>query len=241
MRLVPLNEIVGYSDKEPLPMVRGKILAVKKQMSGQSSHGPWTMQDVEIEGDGCRMTVSLCNKEPLSGTNVGQVAEFSCHEGEKGLSGVYAQDYKGVRKIKVTQTGNIALLTGAAPPGVRPAPPRQEPARQVQAPPPQDEDRLPMDDDIPYDDAPDPKAKTATNNEIAEVKKSITQCANLMLLCHLCVEKVIVPEFKLATGKDMDEARKSALGTSLYISMERKGANTVMPRHPLTKDEQTAW
>ncbi len=230
MRLVPLSDLDGYSDKEQLPLVRGRITAVYKVHKGNRKDGnPYHLQEIQIEGDGKKVLVFLDNKEEIQQSWKGRDIELSCHEGDKGLSGVYAfdDDYKDpiVRKIKVTKTGNISLITNGgrqeAPPRDReperePAPPRDEPRHQS-APP---QDRAPHSD-------------RGSASDIADVKRQITQCANLMLLCQICIEKIVVPGFKSETGKDMDEARKGALATSLYISVERKGANTLMPTHPL--------
>jgi hypothetical protein len=242
MRLVKLNELEGYSDKELLPCVRGRIVKVHKAASGNGNYGPWHLQDIEIEGDGARKIVLLSGKEAMPTNYEGRMVEFSCNEGDK-MTGVYAHfdQKKKVLKIKVTETGHIDFIENGGNGGAQS---HQEPAQTrqtTQEPHPADrEQRQPAQ-------APQTQQQAApstggdrgthpdrgTPSDVNEAKRQIMQAANLMLLCQICVETQLVPAFKRQTGKDMDEARKGAIASSLYISGDRKGTNTLMPTMPL--------
>jgi hypothetical protein len=251
MRLVRLNELVGYTDKELLPMVRGRISMVGKVYSGAGSRGPYHLQEIKIDGDGTACYVKLDGQAEIPKSWKGREIEITYHQGEKGPSGVYAMDdeYTNTkvnpptttvtRKIKVTATGNIALIEGGgAAPAAQP-PPREEhaPQHRHEEAPPQSQHR-PDDQPQPRQEAPPPARQSPVpggDKDIQDARRSIMQSCNLMLLCQMAVETMIVPTFKQETGKDMDEQRKSAIASSLFISAERKGMNGLMPTHRLDR------
>lgn len=226
-RLVPLNEVANYSDGEILPMVRGKLTKLYEGKTKTGRYGDYILQNGEITGEGVTIPLFMMLENEIPQSWKGREVSITAHDGDKGLAGIEASDneYKGktTRQIKITGKAEFALVSGSGGGEQRREEPRQEERRQ--------ETRQPAQDNRPADHGH--RTEPGSPFDINEVKKGLTQCANLMLLASIAVERVVVKGYKDTTGKDLDEQRKSAMATSLYISAERKGQNTLMPTKPL--------
>jgi hypothetical protein len=120
MRVVSIGEVKQLDPKETVPCVRGTIKSVFKPNKGTNDKGPWAIQNVIIKDGSGEIKVSIRNHElevPMSAKN--QPITIACHEGDRGKTGVYAEDdeYRGQveRILKVTGSASIEIGNGSAP------------------------------------------------------------------------------------------------------------------------------
>lgn len=116
MRVVTIDSIKELENKEPIPSVRGTITKVFDYKTGESSQGPWSLQNGFFKDSTGELKILFTNQPDAKSFQEKEVI-IKSHSGDKGLSGVYASDdtYKGETKriIKITATADIAFVDSA--------------------------------------------------------------------------------------------------------------------------------
>lgn len=127
MRVVSIGEVKQLDHKEVVPSVRGILKSVFKPNAGTNDHGPWSIQNVMLKDSSGEIKVSLRNRDEIPLTAKGQAILIECNDGDKGKTGVYAEDddYRGKveRIIKVTGSAKIEIGNGATETTQTPPPP----------------------------------------------------------------------------------------------------------------------
>lgn len=248
MNPTPIPQILDMPDGATVYLVHGRIKTVQKRHTGTVSKGPrtgepWAIQNLTIEYNGATIDVMVNDREDeIPKSWQGRMVRLEAYHGEKGWSGLYAFDdtYKNktTRKLKVTGTGEVALLDGEpAVEGSAPSeqhyqqqPQRQAPQQQSpQQPPAQRQAHPQQRQQPPADDA----AAAAANEKLRlrEAKAKATQIANLQLLCLNRVADYVAPRFKERSGRELSMQEIHALGMNMTIEMMRAGEHWKMPPH----------
>ena len=120
-RIVPLSEALRMDPGEQLPAIRGKVLKVGKYFQGQSAKGPWSFQTITLEDGAVKADVKMKGRDQIPGTVVGKVMFAVANNGERGLTGVRAEEdeYQGKksRLVLVTPSAEVTFGKGDWPVG----------------------------------------------------------------------------------------------------------------------------
>jgi hypothetical protein len=124
MRIVSIREVLALGAGETIPSVKGRVLEVFDRNSGTISKGPragesWAIQNLRISDGTGEIKIMVKDREDaLPKSYKGRELVLSCNDGNKGLTGLKAQDdeYRGKveRIIAVTKSAHIELADGAA-------------------------------------------------------------------------------------------------------------------------------
>jgi hypothetical protein len=255
MRLTPLSEVAELSDKTPIEYLKGKVIQVGKQFSGKKKdETPWTKQELEITDGTATITVQVWDKDPFPHTWKGQQVTIMALSGQRGQTGVYAHNntYNGktTRMIKVTDTGEVALLgAGVNAQAQVPNPAPQSaanPAMQRSAPassaavgtrqqnPPKGgafaEDEPPLVTPCaPREVSPPPPPKTE-KELAADANRRVAKRTHLMYKCIMGAHYAAKQAF-ISTGGElaMDAEQVQKCAVSLYMDCQRDGLYQHLP------------
>ena len=236
-RTTPIAEIFELDHKETVTLTRGTLTKLFPRKAGESSAGPWSIQKGEITDGKTTIAVMFKDREEVPQSWRHRDILIECHKGEKGFSGVYAEDdnYKGTvtRILKVTKTGEVSITDGSAPAEPQPAAASAD-YREAWPDAPESIEPAPVR-------RRDPEPHVARTHDpdrrIKDAKASIMQIANLHLICSLSVKRFEVSEYKRRTGEDMPESFQQGAIGSIFIQATRAGLHNTMPTHPLRDDD----
>lgn len=220
----PLSQLNTCVPRQVLPKVAGKIVSVFKRHEGTNDKGHWSVQDIEIEGQGAKVKVKVWNKPEIERNDQGKHVEIMANEGKAGLTALFVEDdeYNGntTRILRTTATA-IFQIGGKAPQGDGPNMGAVNDCLGVQSSAaPNEPENQPTSK---------PPAQRQEPDAITETKRELMKLANLHLLATLTVEKYLAPEYKKATGREMPEDRRGASISSLIIAGERRGLHLALP------------
>jgi hypothetical protein len=239
MRFSTIAEVMQMSHKVAFEGIKARVVQVGKQFKGTSTAGKdWTKQDLDLEDSTGTITARVWNHDALPHTFKGQEVTILAHSSDRGVTGVYAFDgeYQGkvTRHIKVTDTGEIALIGASAPsshpqqqsraqpqthaasPASSAAAPRHQP-QQAQKPAPTPQDKF----------TPEQHAAQDAKNALARQ----VQLAN-MLERNLDAAVFVAGKFnKKYAGKfrAMDTEDIRAMAMTMQIACEHQGVHSLMP------------
>lgn len=226
MRLVTVPEILKLGPGEQVPAIRGTISEVGKRYAGTNEHGEWSIQNATLQTPEGIIKLKVMNREPLS-VQKGCPVWLRSVDGNKGLSGLYAEDdeYRGksTRIIKVTPS---ALIELEEPPPGPPADPGSERWTPPQPPTPAAPEPHPTHSTVP----PAPSAPTGAQGDHTASQKPTTSPADHALfnwtkLYLRCMEAAdwIVCERMDAHKQAMSSDHYQACVSSLFIQATRNG------------------
>lgn len=235
MSSLTIATVRTFPNKTPLPPIRLRVNAIHDRRTGTGQRGEWSMQRLTGEDfSGDTITVLLTDRDPFP-FQKGDTIQLECHNGDKGPSGVYADDdtYKDVttRQIKVTRTGEIFIAMS----DTAPAPAPQQAAAPAQ-PTQRREEHRPAPAPAPAAEKP----RDATDDTTAAVKaarREIVRITNLHALCVLAVDRMEAPLVEAATASPMRDSQRQAAVASIFIKAERQGLVDKMPASPFTPED----
>lgn len=233
-RIVPLAEVFKADVGEQLPAIRGKVVKVGKYFSGQGEKGPWSFQSFTLDDGTAKLEVKFKGRDRFDETAIGKVMFITANNGERGLTGVRAEDddYKG----KVTR---IALVTPSAEvvfgkgDWTQPATTNaQQPTRPVQSAKPAD-DGPPVDgsDGFPGDEqAPARQAQAApAGNSWDALKLDVNRIRKLHLMCCAAAAHNVLALHKAGISVG-DEFLQASVAT-IFIEACKRGGIASIPDH----------
>lgn len=253
MKTTPIEDIFELEPKETVTRTQGKLTKLYKPKTGESSHGPWSIQKGMIKDGSGEISVMFKDRDEVPQAWRDREIIITSHKSDKGWSGVYAEDdnYKGTttRILKVTGSA-IVEVEGDAPQthaanqksvsahdyedqGNMWEQEEKEAAQQAQQAPKQAPEQAP---EIPKQ-APKQAHKHGTSNVYAEASRSLLQIINFHAKCAAGVLKYESGLVKGATGKDMTESERQGAIASVFIQGCRQGLHNAMPTKALTPEE----
>lgn len=214
----PLSQLDACADKQVLPCIAGTASRIfQRRESKPDAQKEWSVQDIELTQNGTTVKVKIWDHPEIARSNEGKPVTITASDG-KGLTGIFVldDDYDGkiTRMIRLTASAEISFETEQSS-----APPRHDP--------PPAETRQ---------EAPQTKTAAAPT-PIVEAKRELMKLANLHLLSTMVVEKVLAPEYKKITGREMPEDRRGASISSLIIAGEKRGLHLNLPTRPMREGE----
>ena len=230
----PLSQLNTCAPRQVLPKIAGTLVSIYKRHEGENDKGPWSVQDIEIEGQGAKVKVKVWNKPEIDRNRQGQHIEIMANEGQAGLTALFVEDdtYDGktTRILRLTKTA-IVQIGGSQPAN------NQPPAETGGNGFPDAPENQPQGNVGRMNEPaarPDPPRQQSAPDPVNEAKKELGKLANLHILATLTVEKVIAPKFKEATGREMPEDRRGASVSSLIIAGEKRGLHLNLPSKPIS-------
>ncbi len=130
MNHTTIAEVATLANKMPIEAISGVLTKVWDYKEGSGQYGPYSFQNGELKDSTGVIRVTFSNHPDMK-RFVNQLIILSSYAGDRGLSGVMADDNtyenKTTRQIKVTKTANIEVANGqnnapAAPPASPNAP-----------------------------------------------------------------------------------------------------------------------
>lgn len=207
--------------------VHGTITELYGPKDGTNAKGPWSLQRGTLTfDDGQKIGLFFKDRDPIHLSAKGRRIELSCSQGQKGLSGVYADDdthgNETKRQIKITPTGELSFIDGGQQP-----PPRQQ---QPQQPPAKTQQQAPANH---TSEAPPPSTQAPPNRDartqIAEAAAQANRIANLQLMAMETVDSYVIPRVEKRTGRTVSDQERSALTMNMIIELMRGMAAPKMP------------
>lgn len=249
MKTFPLNAFDSLADAQPVAAITAKVTKVFPQKTGESSAGPWAIQNLEIEGDGVVLPVMMKDRDPVGPELKGRTITLIASTG-KQMAGLYAMDDNRngtvIRKLKVTASATMEVMEGSAPASKPAQNTNVQQAAQSAVNQAQRAAGTTQTADLGAPaERPAPKGQDEINadqakqerHDIRDVRKTMIQVANLHLLARLSVENYEAKLFKDVTGKDMSEGEIQGATASVFIKCEKIGLHSKMPARPFTLDE----
>jgi hypothetical protein len=252
MKPFPLNQLDTCADKQVLPCVAGIASKIYQPRSGTKADGSeWSVQDLELEADGVTVKVKVWDHPEIARHLEKKFVTITASD-SKGLTALFVHDdtYRGktTRMLRLTATagidfGNSTQQSDAPRRDNRPRdnrndePPREREQNhysdrsQSEPPPANDPPPPPTREEIQAK-----KDKEAADG-IKDAKKELMKLANLHLLATMVVEKVLAPQYKEVTSREMPEDRRGASISSLIIAGERRGLHLNLPTRPFKEGE----
>jgi len=232
-----IQAINGLPDKAVVYAFEGTVKKTFQRSAGTNTNGDWSIESAIVaDAAGDEIKVMVKDRAPM-GFQVGQFLNFEAHKGDKGYSGLYAEDdeYKGnVRRIlRATPTCHINFAGSgqSRQQDAHAQPPRQ----QQQAAPPQRAQAQPQQ--RTQQATPQGNGTTAAQREahdsVNEARRTIMQIANLHLLCAVAVDKYEAPEFKRRTSSELSESQRQGAIASIFIESCKCGLVRNMPTNQL--------
>lgn len=234
-RIVPLAEIFKCDPGEQLPAIRGKVMSVGKYFSGTTDKGPWSFQKVVLQDQSGKAETKFKGRDELDGTCVGKVMFIVANNGERGLTGIKAEDdeYKGkvTRIALVTPSAEVTFGKGDWTEGgtaKQAAPAAAKKASQPSTPAPDDD--YPAGVEPPFDTGSQ-VGDTAAESEKPDktwdaIKHDVNRIRKLHLLCCAAAAHNALALHKagIAVG---DEFMQAATATLFIESCKRGGVASV--------------
>ena len=209
MRELSIADVLQLEDKELIPSIKGTVKVVFDRKSGTSAKGPWSVQGFVLSQGDEEITCGAWNMDDDLKALKGSEVTLSCWKGDKGLSGVYAQDdeYNGniTRKIRLTKTAQIAVNGSVSP---------QESPKASAAPKTPATKRNPV------------KGGTAPLDELA-VRKNLNQLANFDLQCGVAAD--YTRRKMKERGLEMTAEEFQARWSSYFITGTRENWHRAIP------------
>lgn len=244
----PISQLGSMVDKQPIGCVQGVITQIWKAKKGTtaSTGNPWSIQNVVLRCHDGEVKLWVKDREEISMGWKNRTIRVECNQGEKGLTGLYVYDddfnNKVERKLKVTPSANVFLIDETA--GQRPAQQPQQQSTGTNQNGGQNggqhfEERQRAaeeswaDTERQFQGDPPPKQQTQRKKEAPdsfnEARRTVTQIANLHLLCAKAVDTYEAPALKKATGADMSESQRQGATASIFIEACKQGMVRNMP------------
>ena len=228
-RIVPLSEALTLDAGEQLPAIRGKVVKVGKYFQGESAKGPWSFQTITLEDGAVKADVKMKGRDQIPGTVVGKVMFAVANNGERGLTGVRAEEdeYQGKksRLVLVTPSAEVTFGKGDWPVGETPA---TEPDRREE--PPAESNRETEAASRETEAAPaetsHPVVPSAAKGWEA-VKQDLNRIRKLHLLCCAAASNNVAALHKAGIPVG-DEFLQSASAT-LFIEACKRGGVAAIP------------
>lgn len=234
-RIVSLADALKCDPKEQLPAVRGKVLKVGKYFSGQSAKGPWSFQTVTLEDGGTKADVKFKGRDQFDGSAVGKVMFVVAHNGERGLTGVRAEEdeYNGKISRIVLVTPSAEVTFGQGNWGASNDKPAAAAAAAASAP--AGDPEPPGGEDYPGDDEPPAKQATPNRTETQPgkdgewdgLKHEVNRIRKLHLLC--CAAAAYNAHALHKAGISVGDEFLQATVATIFIEACKRGGVTSVP------------
>jgi hypothetical protein len=204
----------------------GQITKIFKRSEGENAHGKWSIESVMAkDASGAEIKLMLKDREPCP-YGVGTSIRVEAYKGDKGYSGLYAEDddYKGkvTRILRVTPTADLSRVDEAPSQRQAPASQPNDGGWDEHEPAPRQAPREPAREAPRHDES----GKAVTPKE---VKLTVLQIANLYLE-SLLATRYVAEAYKEKTGMDMSEGQRQACASSIFIKADRLNLHTEMPK-----------
>jgi hypothetical protein len=235
MQIFSIAEVLQMPDGQLLEGVKGIVIGIYDQKTGENGYGPWSIQNVTL-GDGKdKIKLKLSNRDSLDGKFKGQHIHLIAHQCQKGVTGLKIEldTYKGETSkiIKVTesaeivqteQSGSGAQSETRSPAQAAPAPaeqPRSQPASFVKKFCPDcgvlmEEGKFCWNTGCqPYTPPPPPELQPPKGNgPVMEANRTLGQKASLMVLTGLKTLQIVGEFCRLAeiplTAEELKDAAR---------------------------------
>lgn len=235
MIVTPLADVLQMQDGQLIGAIRATIKNVYARNSGTNSHGDWTLQNIVLkDAAGTEMKCVLKDRDELPKTEKGKEIVIESHFGDRGQSGIKANDNewpKGSKKITrevyVTPSANITV-GGQATESAAPAsqPPQATPQAQAPTQPAQRATTPGTGTSAPA------AAKNVTGpshaEELKKLRAFLGSRGNGWALCRLTAEHK-AKQLTDKLGHPVPEEAIQAATASLFISAERAGYFDTLP------------
>jgi len=231
-----INQIRDLPHKAVVYGFEGTVSKGFPRKAGTNNLGEWSFETFVVDdndGESIRLSLKNC---PEAGWQPGTTIRVEPHKGDKGFSGLYAEDdeYKGVprRTLLATATSRRTITSQEQAPQRGNDSPEQTSRSSGMAynPPPEYAPDAPAQ-------PPKPTQRPGRDEMILETKRAMVKLANLHLICAMVVEKVEVPVYKKLTGNDMSEAQRQGAASSIFIKAQMDGHHKSMPSSPLKETD----
>lgn len=116
MRVLAIEEVLRMESGETVPGLRGFITSVGAYYTGNSEHGPWSLQRISLaDPAGNKIRLRFSNRPKLGNEWKGHEIVLTSVNGKNGLAGmkVAEDEYRGVRQKEIVVTERAVLDTVA--------------------------------------------------------------------------------------------------------------------------------
>lgn len=229
-RIVTLKEALAYDKGEIIPSVRGKLTALYDRNSGTNDRGEWSIQNAELTDATGKIKLKITDRDALPKEWKGREVVLSCNDGNKGLTGLKADDdtYKGKTSkiIKVTPSAHIDLAQADSA-HENSGEPEPESDRSNGFRPESNGIRT-SPNGIREKSNGSQKTPNGSHFDVARVRITLSQAANLYLHSMLAASYVR-DTYESVTGQPMCDEHFQATCASLFIKADREGLLTATP------------
>lgn len=235
-RIVPLAEIFKCDPGEQIPAIRGKVLSVGKYFSGTTDKGPWSFQKVVLQDQSGKAETKFKGRNEVDATCVGKVMFVVANNGDRGLTGIKAEDdeYKGkvTRIALVTPSAEVTFGKGdwtESDTTKQAAPATAQQARPPAPPEP------PARDDYPGGDEPPPQGGEAQPEEPPKdktwdaIKHDVNRIRKLHLMCCAATAHNAMALHKAGISVGDEFMQKTT--ATIFIEACKRGGIASMPEH----------
>lgn len=182
MKLTRLSLVDELPEGTQLQAVEGRITAVYEYNTGEHpQHGPWSMQNCTLEGDGVKVKVLLKDRPELHSGWKGKNVVITAYQNDKGKwSGIKTEDndYNGTvtRRLRITGSANIEDSAGGGQ-SEQYASPKDVPQQRQQAPQQQRHQSKPQQQQRQ-------QTQQQGSDPTLNAKKMIARIATLQIMCY---------------------------------------------------------
>lgn len=215
MRIIPLSEVLKMEPGETVASIRATVKAIFDRNTGTNSHGDWSLQGAMlIDASGVEIKAVIKDRDPIPAAWKNKSIIISCHNGDKGLTGIKAKDdeYRGkvTRILSVTPSAVIELAENTH---AESEPEPEEPPARTEAAPAKSQTTKP---------AAEKPANGGHESDDLGVKQALNRMANLYLHCLIATDYVR-KTWEEREKRAMPQEQVQAVTSALFIQSTRQG------------------
>ena len=255
MKITTIDEIKELDAGECVCLCSGQLISLYDYKDGNDGTRDWSFQRGKLKDRTGEMEILFKDREALARNWRGKKIVIEAHKGDRGFTGVYAEDDEYLKKkgkpyqiIKVTKSADIYLEDdqsngdagderGDERRSSRSSSRRREDddesdrGRREERGSSRSEKRREYVEDPPprkKESAPPPDPEAMQARAVLDAKKSASRLGNLCCIAMDAVHAIIEPYYKARFGEMPPEQRQAFIG-HLFGDLQRAGADVNLP------------